>query len=89
MTSVAEDALRQKASEDINMIELYNAQFPDDKTTTSAELNKALEAVEPAVTKVLKKIGAEFAAMTVFCATPCYPNRHFCLYRLTSKRRWS
>jgi hypothetical protein len=64
MTSLVEDALRKKSAQDINMIELYNAQFPDDKTTTSAELDAALKAIEPAVTKALKKIGAEFATMT-------------------------
>jgi hypothetical protein len=63
MTSVAEDALRQKTGQDINMIELYNAQFPDDQIT-SADLDAALKAIEPAVTKALTKIGAEFAAMT-------------------------
>lgn len=64
MTSLAEDALRQKTGKDINMIELYNAQFPDDKKTTSTDFDAALKAIEPAVTKALKKIGAEFAAMT-------------------------
>src|SRR3954447_88141 len=54
MTGKAQAALVLKSGKDFSFIELYNAQWPDEQIT-SADLDKALKAVEPSITNALAK----------------------------------